>query len=269
MARKRDIAPELWANEQLGSVPPEARLLFLACISAADDEGRLKGSARFLKGQAFRYDEHLNLAKVAAWSDALERAGLVCRYTAGGGEYIHLPTWHKWQKINRPYPSTLPECPLQNHSLLAHCSLTAHSLDTATDTATEPGTEPGPGPDTATDTPQKRSRSAHAAAAAAEVPIEFSIDEQDRINAAVTVLAPRGFDSSPEFWRKVLDKYGALDVDEEALKAVDWLKRHSKRQCSQALMLNWFKIAMEAKDNTNGRTNANGKPEPYSQRHHV
>ena len=109
MPRKRDIDPRIWENEQLANVPIEARLLFIGMFSNADDEGRLKGSPRWLKAQIFRYDD-LTSAQVQEWRDALLGVQLIHIYEEGEDQYIHLPTFGKWQSINRRFDSKLPPC---------------------------------------------------------------------------------------------------------------------------------------------------------------
>src|SRR5579864_4732157 len=112
MARKRDLDPALWENEDLAAVPRDARLLFIGCISQADDDGRLKGSARFLRAKVFAYDEDITAADVEAWRDQLVQRGPLCLYTVDAEQYAHLPNWAKWQSINRRMPSKLPPCPI-------------------------------------------------------------------------------------------------------------------------------------------------------------
>ena len=75
MARKRDLDPGLWENEDLAGVARDARLLFIAYISQADDDGRLKGSARYLRSKAFPYDEDVSADAVQGWRDDLVASG--------------------------------------------------------------------------------------------------------------------------------------------------------------------------------------------------
>jgi hypothetical protein len=73
------------------------------------------------------------------------------------------------------------------------------------------------------------------------VVVAFTDDEQGVINAFCSDLAEYAFDQPPQFWRKVLDTYGRLDLESESLKMADWLRRHKKRQCSGGFVLNWLK----------------------------
>lgn len=256
MARKRDISPELWENEQLGMVPVEARLLFVACISIADDEGRLKGSARWLKGQAFRYDDTLAVADVQCWRDALIAAGLVCEYEDEGTEYLHLPTWSKWQSINRAYPSKLPPCPRHERSTSAHVVFTEssvnghgtcdeHSLEAGTDTGVDAGTGTGSVPE------------AEAEESVASPPAALQAFHS-------TLAHLKGYEPSESFYLKVQAKYGHLDLEEEAFKIADWIRRHSKRPCSTGFVLNWLKRSSEERQTVNGSASSPARPSTSS-----
>lgn len=71
----------------------------------------------------------------------------------------------------------------------------------------------------------------------------FTIDEQERIDAVTTVLEPFGISHEPKLWRKTLDTYGSIDLEAEALKQADWLRRHRIRACSNSRYLEWLSRA--------------------------
>lgn len=120
MARKRMIDPGIWSSEQFGSLCREARLLFVGIFSNADDAGRLKGAGRFLKATIFPYDEDITSARVIEWRDeiasAVDADGVapIRVYAVNGIEYIDLPRWSRWQRIDKPSPSILPPFPDQS-----------------------------------------------------------------------------------------------------------------------------------------------------------
>lgn len=241
MARKRDLDPALWENEDLAAVPREARLLFIACISQADDDGRLKGSARYLRSKAFPYDEDVSASDVETWRDQLVERGPLCVYSVDGEQYVHLPNWHRWQSINRRVPSRIPPCPQHslahgNHQLTegsvsTHAQRSEDSLTTATATAagtvTESvtGTAPLPEPLDAAAPP----------ADSLSVPVELQ-----GFHAALAQLP--GFSPSTAWYSKVL-QFAAFDLDAEALKIVDWLQSRPRQQCSPRFVLSWLQRA--------------------------
>lgn len=58
------------------------------------------------------------------------------------------------------------------------------------------------------------------------------------------LLRQPGFETDPKFLAKVAAKYGHLDLEEEAIKMVAWLKtptaKRKKRTCTPAFVLNWL-----------------------------
>lgn len=73
----------------------------------------------------------------------------------------------------------------------------------------------------------------------------FSSEEQSRVNSISETLAAFGISREPKVWRKVLDDYGQLDLEAEALKQADWMRRHRIKACSTARYLNWLDKARE------------------------
>jgi len=119
MARIRTIKPEFWEDEIIGTLSREARLLFLACLNLADDEGLLRWNPEFLKAQAFIYDDDIGRDYVQRLMAELEKAELVCTYNAGKVRQ-HLGwivTFRRHQVVNRPQRSKLPSPPLDQSSV--------------------------------------------------------------------------------------------------------------------------------------------------------
>lgn len=110
MARRRMIDPTLWDDEDVGGLSNGAFRTFIACVSNADDEGKLEASARRLMGIAFRFRDDISIAEVEAYRDEMCAAlRSVVLYTIGNKQYIKFLKWHHWQTIKKPYPSTIPE----------------------------------------------------------------------------------------------------------------------------------------------------------------
>lgn len=107
-SRIRTIKPEMFEDEKLGSVSRDARLLFVALITLADDEGRCRGSGAHIRGQRYAYDADVTPAMVEGWLRELCGAGMVTVYIHGGQRYAHLTNWDRHQKVDRPSASKLP-----------------------------------------------------------------------------------------------------------------------------------------------------------------
>lgn len=75
-----------------------------------------------------------------------------------------------------------------------------------------------------------------------------------------------GYCPSERFFARVLAKYGALDLEEEAVKMAAWLRlpkqRREKRECSDGFVLTWLgKALLEVRPpNGQARASPNGQP---------
>lgn len=110
--RIRTVKPEIWQDARVMQVSRDARLLFVALITLADDEGRMLASPAAVVGHAYPNDKDA-AKKLDRWFTELEAIGLALRYPHGGLVYAWLPGWGN-QKINRPARSRLPAPPSLN-----------------------------------------------------------------------------------------------------------------------------------------------------------
>ena len=124
MARKRMLDPSIWANETFGRLSPLARLLYIGMISIADDEGRLKSDLNYLKASILPYDN--NITKLYSAYKEVIKSKLAIRYM---DKYLYHPNWTRWQKINRPTPSSLPS----PHGVLNESSMSPHCQQNRTE----------------------------------------------------------------------------------------------------------------------------------------
>lgn len=108
--RIRTLKPEMWADEKVGQLSRDARLLFVGLITMADDQGRLRGMPAGILGHVFPYDVDA-LRKLDGWLQELTASGLVVTYAHGGITYFYLPGFTRHQVINRSKDSTLPVPP--------------------------------------------------------------------------------------------------------------------------------------------------------------
>lgn len=114
----RTINPGDAQDERLARVPLTAAYSYAYLPLVLDDEGRAKDQPSVFNGHLWplRADEHPTDAMVAD-IDALVEAGVLCRYSAGGGQYVHDPAWRSRQRVVRPVRSTLPRCPVHESGL--------------------------------------------------------------------------------------------------------------------------------------------------------
>jgi hypothetical protein len=106
MARIRTIKPDFFTSEDIVSLSPHARLLYIALWCEADREGRLNWRPGTFKLRYFPADEEVNINELCI---SLLDQGLVVLYGAG---YAHIPTFLEHQHINpRESASVLPAPP--------------------------------------------------------------------------------------------------------------------------------------------------------------
>jgi hypothetical protein len=112
MARQRFIWPTIWDDPDLGRLTSDARLLYIACFSLADDQGRILGDPTYLKTQAFRYRERVTGSHIEKLLDELTGScASFHRYEVDGSNYIAFLNWDEFQKPKYPKPSKLPAPP--------------------------------------------------------------------------------------------------------------------------------------------------------------
>lgn len=129
MARKRMIDPSIWADEDFGSLSPEAQVLYIGIISNADDEGRLPANPAFLSASIFPFKGLTAEQAKDIRSEVLTRMKSAILYIVDGKEYIELKKWYQYQAINRPTPSKYPKNEAKSEqSLNTHAQLTEDSV---------------------------------------------------------------------------------------------------------------------------------------------
>lgn len=99
------------ADETLGRCSRDARLLFVLAITLADDHGRFRSSAAYLRGALFPYDDDLSAAEVERWVQELAEAGRWVLYSERGQRYAAFTWWRRHQRIDNAGRPTWPEPP--------------------------------------------------------------------------------------------------------------------------------------------------------------
>ena len=113
MPRARNIKPGFFESEQVGSVSPCARLLFIALWQLADREGRLEDRPKRIQYYAFRYDDQKTISVELLLQELLEQS-LIDRYENNGVKVISIPAFRAHQHPHATEKnSELPEKPRQ------------------------------------------------------------------------------------------------------------------------------------------------------------
>jgi hypothetical protein len=110
MSRIRTVKPEWLEDERLSLASPLARVMSIALITLADDEGRGRGNATMLGGRVFPGSANPREESARALAE-LVSARYVVLYEVDGQSYFQIRNWTKHQKVDKPTPSRLPEPP--------------------------------------------------------------------------------------------------------------------------------------------------------------
>ncbi len=114
--RIRSLKPEVWADERVGSLSRDARLLMVGLITMADDEGRLRALPAGILGHCYPYD--LDAPRLLGkWLGELTESGIVMAYQNGSYPYLAFRNWARHQRINRAQASVIPAPPEHSNSL--------------------------------------------------------------------------------------------------------------------------------------------------------
>nr|WSW42921.1 hypothetical protein OG296_07210 [Streptomyces sp. NBC_01001] len=113
MARIRTIKPEAFSSESLAAVSITAERTFFGLLTQADDHGRFRDQSAVIAGLLWSLrPEH---GPIEVEDDLTQLAGneLICRYEGeeDGKRYLHIVTFSKHQKVNRPSGVRHPNCP--------------------------------------------------------------------------------------------------------------------------------------------------------------
>lgn len=98
---------EFWLDEKIGSLPPEARLLYIGTWSLADDNGVLRGNPAYIRSQLFAYDEEVTAADVRRWIELLTAERMLVPFVLRGEHYLLVRRFRDHQKIDARYATEL------------------------------------------------------------------------------------------------------------------------------------------------------------------
>ncbi|MEY2241491.1 hypothetical protein AB8A21_00795 [Streptomyces sp. BF23-18] len=132
MARIRTIKPEAFFSESLAMVSLSAERTFFGLLTQADDRGRFRDQAAVIAGLLWSLRPGHGPMGVEDDLVQLQGAELICRYEGGDGKrYLHVVTFERHQKINRPSGIRHPDCPRHDLGLAHEPSPSAHAALTA------------------------------------------------------------------------------------------------------------------------------------------
>lgn len=106
MARKRMIDPEYWLDEELATVSPHARLLYIGLWSICDDNyATLPNRPDWIKVQVFPYES----VSTPLLLGELSGIGKILLFEVDGKEYWYIKNFFKFQRVEKPSKPKYPE----------------------------------------------------------------------------------------------------------------------------------------------------------------
>lgn len=111
MARKRMISPEIWESSSFSKLSDFAKLIFIGLISNADDSGKGRANAGFIRSRLFPNDEDRRVTDIKKALSEIALNMSIIFYEVNGDNFYLLENWLRWQKIDRPTPSKIPDPP--------------------------------------------------------------------------------------------------------------------------------------------------------------
>lgn len=118
--RIRSVKPEWLDDERLVLASANARVMSIALILLADDEGRGRANHVMLGARVFPGSTNPREDSTSALRE-LASMKFVVLYEAEGQTYYTIRNWKKHQRIDRPTPSNIPEPPPESEEI-SQCS---------------------------------------------------------------------------------------------------------------------------------------------------
>jgi hypothetical protein len=112
VGRIRSVKPELLQQPWFATLTDAAARTYYGLLGVVDDCGRCPADPLFIGGQIF-WGRQRSAAAITRQLAELERAGILRRYHARGGEYLEIVGWFEkggplYQQINKPQGERFP-----------------------------------------------------------------------------------------------------------------------------------------------------------------
>lgn len=257
--RLRTLKPGFFKNEDLLELSPLARLLFAGMWCLADREGRFEDRPKRIKHELLPADD----CDGEQLFDQLAARGFILRYEVRGERYVQIVNFKKHQTPHQKErastipgpaqpsakPGLAPDMPDANpmQTQVKHPPVFRAPGLPGSRSSGEALTEPLS--ETSKDGDGERPPSPGEVGRTTE-PTATAVAPTETLQEFHGILSrfPE-YQPSAEFYRKVAEKYGALDLVEEALKIADWLPtpgaRKKHRTCTTRFVLDWLHRSLE------------------------
>ena len=108
MARRRMIDPNFFESEDVSRLSLQQRYLLLGMVSMADDYGKGRANPAKIRSFVFPYED-IPISKISDDLKAIGQHISVIFYEIDGNSYFMFKNWCKWQRVDKPQPSNIPD----------------------------------------------------------------------------------------------------------------------------------------------------------------
>lgn len=142
--RIRTVKPEFWTHRELTKLPPMIRLMCLALLNYADDEGYFWADEDLVRAAIMPREDSKN---VLGMIQECSRAGWIRLFSSKEGPIGHVINFKSHQRIDKPYPSKIKQHILQECSKNDLGTFDDHSTSVPAGIGIGIGREGKPSPD--------------------------------------------------------------------------------------------------------------------------
>ncbi len=113
------IDPNFWQSDDVSKLNPTERLLLIGMFSLADDHGRGRANPSFLRSSVFPCD-NFSVSRVKTMLEHIAEHISIKFYAVSDTYFYRFDNWDKWQTVQHPSDSLIPDEPLMNDSRMIH-----------------------------------------------------------------------------------------------------------------------------------------------------
>ena len=108
MARRRMIDPNFFISEDVSKLDIFERFVLIGLFSNADDYGKGRAKPEFLRSIIFPYDD-IPVEKIKNALIKISEVISIKFYQVNNSSYYIFLNWNKWQRVEKPQPSLIPD----------------------------------------------------------------------------------------------------------------------------------------------------------------
>lgn len=108
MARRRMIDPNFFESEDVSRLTLRQRFLLIGMVSMADDYGKGRATPAKVRSFVFPYED-IPIREIKADMQKIAEHISIEFYEVEGNSYYKFVNWSKWQRVDKPQPSNIPD----------------------------------------------------------------------------------------------------------------------------------------------------------------